>query len=112
MYKYSMRRLLGSIVLALFIALPAYSAPTSVVTLDKTNLEKPEISTKEQNKAITGSLLVNDSETLANMIDEQKKHDLKDLERLWQGTVENNQVIEFALKSLLLLNLKEGFTHL
>ena len=100
MYKYSMRRLLGSIVLALFIALPAYSAPTSVVTLDKTNLEKPEISTKEQNKTITGSLLVNDSETLANMIDEQKKHDLKDLERLWQGTVENNQVIEFALKKL------------
>ena len=100
MYKYSMRRLLGSIVLALFVALPAYSAPTSVVTLDKTNLEKPEISTKEQNKTITGSLLVNDSETLANMIDEQKKHDLKDLERLWQGTVENNQVIEFALKKL------------
>ena len=100
MYKYSMRRLLGSIVLALFIALPTYSAPTSVVTLDKTNLEKPEISTKEQNKTITGSLLVNDSETLANMIDEQKKHDLKDLERLWQGTVENNQVIEFALKKL------------
>ena len=32
--------------------------------------------------------------------DEQKKHDLKDLERLWQGTVENNQVIEFALKKL------------
>ena len=100
MYKYSMRKLLGSIVLALFIALPACSAPTSVVTLDKTNLEKPEISTKEQSKTITGSLLVNDSETLANMIDEQKKHDLKDLERLWQGTVENNQVIEFALKKL------------
>ena len=34
------------------------------------------------------------------MIDEQKEQDLKDLERLWQGTVENNQVIEFALKKL------------
>ena len=93
-----MRRFLGSIVLLGFITLPVYSVPASVVTLDKSNLEKQEITVSPQNKTIKGSLLVNDSETLANMIDEQKKHDLKDLERLWQGTVENNQVIEFALK--------------
>ncbi len=68
--------------------------------LDKTNLEKPELDTGNVKKALNGSLLVNDSETLANMIDQQKEHDLKDLERLWQGTVENNQVIEFALKKL------------
>jgi hypothetical protein len=95
-----MRRFLGSIVLLGFITMPVYSVPASVVTLDKSSLEKPEISVGSQNKTIKGSLLVNDSETLANMIDEQKKHDLKDLERLWQGTVENNQVIEFALKKL------------
>ena len=100
-YKYSMRkRLLGSIVLLAILSLPCYSAPTSVVTLDKKNIEKPEVITGEVNKNLKGSLLINDSETLANMIDEQKQHDLKDLERLWQGTVENNQVIEFALKKL------------
>ena len=95
-----MKKLLGSIVLALLFVLPTWSAQTNVVTLDKNNLEKPEIITGETAKTIKGSLLVDDSETLSKLIDEQKEHDLKDLERLWQGTVENNQVIEFALKKL------------
>ena len=84
----------------MLFALPTWSAQTNVVTLDKNNLEKPEIITGETAKTIKGSLLVDDSETLSKLIDEQKEHDLKDLERLWQGTVENNQVIEFALKKL------------
>ena len=95
-----MKRLLGSIFLACFISTQLSVVGADVVTLDKSNLEKPEISTGSANQTIKGSLLVNDSESLANIIDEQKEHDLKDLERLWQGTVENNQVIEFALKKL------------
>ena len=101
MYNVSMKRFLGSIVLfcfALFYQQSAYSA--NVVTLDKTTLEKPEINYETKDQTIKGSLLVNDSTDLASIIDEQKKHDLKDLEKLWQGTVENNQVIEFALKKL------------
>lgn len=93
-----MKKFLGSIVLYSFFILPALSA--DVVTLDKTNLEKPEISTGSINNSLKGSLLINDSEDLATMIDNQKEHDIKDLEKLWQGTVENNQVIEFALKKL------------
>lgn len=95
-----MKRLLGSIALFLLFQTSAMAAPINVVTLDKTALEKPELITGETNQTIKGSLLVNDSETLANLIDEQKKHDIKDLEKLWHGTVENNQVIEFALKKL------------
>ena len=95
-----MRRLLGSIILSLFITMPVCALPAGVVTLDKTALEKQELNTGSAGKTVKGSLLINDSETLANLIDEQKKHDLKDLELLWQGTVENNQVIEFALKKL------------
>ena len=94
-----MRRLLGSIVLISLI-LPSWALPTDVVTLDKTKIEKPELSTGNNRQNVNGSLLIADSETLAGMIDTQKEHDLKDLERLWQGTVENNQVIEFALKKL------------
>lgn len=94
------RRLLGSLVLICISMLPVFSAKSDVVMLDKTNLEKQELATGTVNKSLQGSLLVNDSETLANLIDEQKEHDLKDLEKLWQGTVENNQVIEFALKKL------------
>lgn len=94
-----MKRLLGSIFL-LFVALPVLALPSEIVTLDKNNIEKPELSTGENKQALKGTLLLNDSEDIALMIDEQKEHDLKDLEKLWQGTVENNQVIEFALKKL------------
>lgn len=94
------RRLLGSIIFLYFVTLPIFAVESNVVTLDKNNLEKQELSTGNANKSLQGSLLVNDSATLANLIDEQKEHDLKDLEKLWQGTVENNQVIEFALKKL------------
>ena len=98
-YKYNMKRLLGSIVL-ISLSLPAFALPSEVVTLDKKNLEKPEIITNDSKQVIKGTLLLNDSEDISNLIDEQKERDLKDLERLWQGTVENNQVIEFALKKL------------
>lgn len=94
------KRLLGSIVLLSFFMSAGFAASSDVVVLDKKTLEKPEIITGKQNQTIKGSLLVNDSEDLASIIDEQKKHDLKDIENLWRGTVENNQVIEFALKKL------------
>ena len=73
---------------------------SDVVTLDKNSVEKPQIILENTNKQLKGSLLVNDSETLAHLIEVQKDHDIRDLEKLWQGTVENNQVIEFALKKL------------
>ena len=94
------KRLLGSIFSFFLLILPCFSIGASVVTLDKNTLEKPELITTQQKKSLQGSLLLNDSEDLATLIDEQKEHDLKDLEKLWQGTVENNQVIEFALKKL------------
>lgn len=95
-----MKKLLGSLVLSLLMIPAVYSAQSDVVTLDKSSLEKPELQTGMKPSEIKGSLLVADSEMLANIIDDQKEHDLKDLEKLWQGTVENNQVIEFALKKL------------
>ena len=72
----------------------------SIVRLDKSDIEKPEIEFQDNTKRLNDSLLINNSEDLSKIIDEQKEHDLKDLELLWKGTVENNQVIEFALKKL------------
>ena len=88
------------LIISLLVPLNVFSAEEDIVTLDKNNVEKPEITLEENAKKIKGSLLVNDSETLAHLIEVQKEHDIKDLEKLWQGTVENNQVIEFALKKL------------
>ena len=95
-----MKKFLGSIALLLLCTVNAYALPTEVVTLDKTMIEKQELKTGLNNNIIQGSLLLNNSEDLANIIDKQKEHDLKDLEKLWRGTVENNQLIEFALKKL------------
>ena len=100
-YKYSMKKFWGVLlIISQLLSLQALAADNEVVTLDKKGLEKPEIVLEDNTKKLKGSLLVNDSETLAHLIEVQKDHDIKDLEKLWQGTVENNQVIEFALKKL------------
>ena len=96
-----MKKLAGVVLISSLLFYPcAFGVGAPVVTLDKNSVEKPEIEINGTSKQIQGSLLVNDSETLSGLIDEQKEHDLKDLELLWKGTVENNQVIEFALKKL------------
>lgn len=96
-----MKRVWGSLIIMLLFAVHVFANNDSnVVILDKDGIEKPELTIDTTTKQLQGSLLINDSETLSQIIDEQKQHDLKDLERLWQGTVENNQVIEFALKKL------------
>ena len=95
------RFLLAGLILSLFYSQTAFAVTGgSVVTLDKNEIEKPQIGIQDNTKNINGSLLINNSEDLANLIDQQKEHDVKDLEILWKGTVENNQVIEFALKKL------------
>ena len=100
-YKYIMKKFLGvSLIIAMLLSQCVIAADSGVVMLDKNSVEKPKITIDSNAKELKGSLLVNDSETLANLIDIQKEHDIKDLEKLWQGTVENNQVIGFALKKL------------
>ena len=96
-----MKKFLGvSLILALLAPNVCFGADDGVVTLDKNSVEKPSIAIDKGTKQLQGSLLVSDSEDLAQLIDTQKDHDIKDLEQLWKGTVENNQVIEFALKKL------------
>jgi len=94
------KRVLWSIILFLFLTLNSEAYTSPVVTLDKSNLEKQEFVTETPNKPAVNSLLINDPEVLAKMFEEQKAHDSKDIDILWKGTVENNQIIEFALKKL------------
>ena len=96
-----MRKLLGACIISAVIAQSsAFAINGSVVTLDKNTIEKPEIEIEAATKELQGSLLVNTSEEVSSLVEQQKEHDIKDLELLWKGTVENNQVIEFALKKL------------
>ena len=96
-----MKKFLGvSFLIAFLLQNVVFAAEEGVVTLDRNSIEKPGIAIESTAKQLKGSLLVNDSETVAHLIEVQKEHDVKDLEKLWRGTVENNQMIEFALKKL------------
>lgn len=94
-YKFDMERLLSICVLMLF-CLPVMAAET--VNLGK--VEKQKVTIKEPVKKLKGSLLINDKQLIEELVELQKKKDMEDIENLWKGTVENNQVIGFALKKL------------
>ncbi|MCR5265025.1 MAG: hypothetical protein K6E29_00345 [Cyanobacteria bacterium RUI128] len=63
-------------------------------------VQKEVYKTTPQKTKISGSLLINDRQVLEDLIKLQKEKDLADIETLWKGTIENNKVIEFALKKL------------
>ena len=94
-YKFDMKSLLSICVLMLF-CLPVMAAET--VNLGK--VEKQKVTIKEPVKKLKGSLLINDKRLIEELVELQKKKDMEDIENLWKGTVENNQVIGFALKKL------------
>ena len=75
--------------------LPVFADEVSLgnVETQKIELPKNDIQTKK-------SLLINDEQVLQQLMNLQKEKDVEDIENLWKGTVENNQVIGFALKKL------------
>lgn len=72
----------------------------SAETVNLGKVEKQQVTIKEPVKKLKGSLLINDKQLIEDLVELQKKKDMEDIENLWKGTVENNQVIEFALKKL------------
>ena len=84
------------ILLLISIALPSYAIEE--ITLG--DMPKETYKLPQQQKTIKGSLLVTDQRVLDELISLQKEKDVADIETLWKGTVENNKVIEFALKKL------------
>ena len=97
-----MKKFFGVCLVLSVMMLPSSFGATggSIVKLDKSEIEKPELELQDSKTQMNNSLLINSSEDLSKIIDEQKEHDIKDLEILWKATIENNQVVEFALKKL------------
>ncbi len=93
-YKFIMKKFV--ILLLIATALPSYAIEE--ITLDA--MPKETYKLPQQQKTIKGSLLVTDQRVLDELISLQKEKDIADIEILWKGTVENNKVIEFALKKL------------
>ena len=90
-----MKRFLTGL-LVIFLSLPACAVEE--ITLG--TMPKENYKLTQPQKVIKGSLLVNDQRVLDELIDLQKEKDIADIEILWKGTIENNKVIEFALKKL------------
>ncbi len=55
--------------------------------------------TKQVDK-LKGSLFVDDTMEAQIIIDKQQQADVEDLEKIWNATVDNNQVIKFSLQKL------------
>lgn len=68
------------------------------VSLEGVKPEKIEL--PKSDVKMKTSLILNDTQVMQELVKMQKEKDLEDIEKLWKGTVENNQVIEFALKKL------------
>ena len=63
-------------------------------------VEKETVNVQTKPKSIKGSMLITEERSLKELVEFQKEKDLEDIENLWKGTVENDKIIEFALKKL------------
>jgi len=89
-----MRKLI--ILLIMILGMPAFA--NEEVTLGNVNEQKIELPKNEVK--LKSSLIITDEQIMQELIKMQREKDLEDIENLWKGTVENNQVIGFALKKL------------
>ena len=90
-----MRRVLVSVLL---IALGVLSIAADEIKLDGVKPQQVEI--PKTDVKLKDSMVINDKAVMEEIVKRQKEKDLEDIENLWKGTVENNQVIGFALKKL------------
>ena len=93
-----MKKLLIVLGIVSIIMAPASASEVEEVELGdvtQVKIELPKVDYKEKE-----SLLISDKEIMDEIIRLQKEKDLEDIDKLWKGTVENNQVIGFALKKL------------
>ena len=87
------------IVLGIMIAgagvLPVMGEEIHLGEVEQAKIELPKVNYKDAE-----SLVISDKEIMDEIVRLQKEKDLEDIDALWKGTVENNQVIGFALKKL------------
>lgn len=94
-----MRKLLIFLGIMSVIATPVVafedSGEVHLEEVQQAKYELPKVEYKEKD-----SLLISDKEIMDEIVKMQREKDLEDIDNLWKGTVENNQVIGFALKKL------------
>lgn len=97
-YKFSMRKLVIFLGIIGIIAQPALATEDGEIhlgTVEQAKIELPKVDYKGKD-----SLIINEQQIMDEIVKLQKEKDMEDIDNLWKGTVENNQVIGFALKKL------------
>lgn len=97
-YKFSMRKLVIFLGIIVIIAQPALATEDGEIhlgTVEQAKIELPKVDYKGKD-----SLIINEQQIMDEIVKLQKEKDMEDIDNLWKGTVENNQVIGFALKKL------------
>lgn len=93
-----MRKLVIFLGIIGIIAQPALATEDGEIhlgTVEQAKIELPKVDYKGKD-----SLIINEQQIMDEIVKLQKEKDMEDIENLWKGTVENNQVIGFALKKL------------
>lgn len=93
-----MRKLVIFLGIISVIAQPALAIDDGEVhlgTVEQTKIELPKVDYKGKD-----SLVISEQQIMDEIVKRQKEKDMEDIDNLWKGTVENNQVIGFALKKL------------
>lgn len=93
-----MRRLVIFLGIIGIIAQPALATEDGEIhlgTVEQAKIELPKVDYKGKD-----SLIINEQQIMDEIVKLQKEKDMEDIDNLWKGTVENNQVIGFALKKL------------
>lgn len=93
-----MRKLVIFLGIIGIIAQPALATEDGEIhlgTVEQVKIELPKVDYKGKD-----SLIINEQQIMDEIVKLQKEKDMEDIDNLWKGTVENNQVIGFALKKL------------
>ena len=93
-----MRKLVIFLGIISVIAQPALAIDDGEVhlgTVEQTKIELPKVDYKGKD-----SLVISEQQIMDEIVKLQQEKDMEDIDNLWKGTVENNQVIGFALKKL------------
>lgn len=93
-----MRKLVIFLGIIVIIAQPALATEDGEIhlgTVEQAKIELPKVDYKGKD-----SLIINEQQIMDEIVKLQKEKDMEDIDNLWKGTVENNQVIGFALKKL------------
>jgi len=98
-YNFVMRKLIILLGIAYLCSAPVLAVEESdevrLGDVEQKKIVLPKVDYKDKE-----SLVISDKEIMDQIVKMQREKDLEDIDNLWKGTVENNQVIGFAMKKL------------